>query len=107
MSHLNKCIFTQLPEEVESYILWLSTGANNLDTYTKKKAVNCEIALYGAKSSTSICGFYLKPIDNYSKIKELEDMEYLSVIRWLLADFGISKSDYIYHISRSKKLKYK
>jgi hypothetical protein len=92
--------FTTLPEEIESYILWLSAGANNLDIYNKKNAVNCEIALYGTKSSTRICGFYLKPINDYSKITELEDMEYLSAIRWLLADFGISKSEYIYHMKK-------
>ena len=86
-------IFDILPLEIESYIIWLSCGPTNLDTYTKKKNINVEIKLYKIfkRENENIGGVYLQPIPNYEQVPELEDTEYLFSRRWLLSDYGISK----------------
>jgi len=86
-------LFNKLPEEIESYILWLSVGGKDLDIYKKKKNVNTEINLYKKfkQQYPNIGGVYLKPISDYKKIPELESMEYIYGSRWLLSEYGITK----------------
>ena len=89
-------IFYILPQEIESYIMWLSCGPNNLDTYIKKKNINMEIKLFEMfkRENINIGGVYLQPIPSYEQVPELEDTEYLFSSRWLLSDYGISKDQH-------------
>lgn len=89
-------IFYILPQEIESYIMWLSCGPNNLDNYIKKNNINSEIKLYEMFKRVNINtgGVYLQPISSYKRVPELEDTEYLFSSRWLLSDYGISKDQH-------------
>ena len=79
-----------LPNEIENYILWLSSGAIDLDIYEKKKKINEEFAFIREhRKKGEIFGVYLKPLKCYDKTPELEDMEYKFVSRYLEADYGI------------------
>jgi hypothetical protein len=72
-------LFNKLPDEIESYILWLSVGGKDMDIYKKKKNVNAEINLYKTLKKEYPGGVYLKPIPDYKKIPELESMEYIYI----------------------------
>jgi hypothetical protein len=93
-------LFDTLPDAVESYILWLACGANNLDTYNKKNTINAEITFFKNFRQTHEPegGVYLKPIGGYQKTPELHSIDYSFGSRYLLADYGISKKkhdDYV------------
>ena len=75
-----------LPIELCNYILWLSSGAINVDIYNKKKSINEELTHYKKVRTdydrTNIwydynCdkygkdGIYLNSIDDYTRVPEL------------------------------------
>ena len=75
-----------LPIELYNHIVWLSSGAINLDIYNKKKSINEELIHYKKirteYDTTSIwyacnCdkygkdGIYLNSIDDYTRVPEL------------------------------------
>ena len=101
-------LFTTLPGEIESYILWLSAGANNIDIYNKKKEINTEINFFKSlrKKNEPEGGVYLKPLRCYSKTPELQTLEYNFGSRYLLADYGITKQNHNSFVLISKEKNY-
>lgn len=67
-------LIDRLPDELYSYILWLSSGPFDLDTHNKQSNVNIEISFYRHKKNDgdfTQC-FYLYFIENYEKSPGLE-----------------------------------
>lgn len=96
-------LFNSLPKELESYILWLSAGALNLDIGTKKTQVNAELKTYKNPTAIFGTGFSLNPVSTYEKTPGLETIKYHFALRWLTAEFGISSRQYadtLHHLHR-------